>query len=36
VIGGLGAFVIVAENFSSFGQTILNKLSAEITSKPTR
>jgi len=26
----------VAENFSSFGQTILNKLSAEITSKPTR
>jgi Protein of unknown function (DUF1194) len=36
VIGGPGAFVMVAENFSSFGQTILNKLSAEITSKPTR
>jgi Protein of unknown function (DUF1194) len=36
VIGGPGAFVMVAENFSSFGQTILIKLSAEITSKPTR
>jgi hypothetical protein len=36
VIGGPGAFVMVAQNFSSFGQTILNKLSAEITSKPTR
>ena len=36
VIGGPGAFVMVAENFSSFGQTIHNKLSAEITSKPTR
>jgi hypothetical protein len=36
VIGGPGAFVMVAENFSSFGQAILNKLSAEITSKPTR
>jgi hypothetical protein len=36
VIGGPGAFVMVAENFSSFGQTILNKLSAEITSRPTR
>ena len=36
VIGGPGAFVMVAENFSSFGQTILNKLSAEIISKPTR
>jgi Protein of unknown function (DUF1194) len=36
VIGGPGAFVMVAENFSSFSQTILNKLSAEITSKPTR
>jgi hypothetical protein len=33
VIGGPGAFVMVAENFSSFGQTILNKLSAEITSR---
>src|SRR5216684_73491 len=36
VIGGPGAFVMVAENFSSFGQRILNKLSAEITSRPTR
>jgi hypothetical protein len=36
VIGGPGSFVMVAENFGSFGQTILNKLSAEITSKPTR
>jgi len=30
VIGGPGAFVMVAENFSSFGQAILNKLIAEI------
>jgi Protein of unknown function (DUF1194) len=36
VIGGPGAFVMVAENFSSFGETILNKLSSEITSKPMR
>jgi Protein of unknown function (DUF1194) len=36
VIGGPGAFVMVAENFSSFGDTILNKLSAEIASRPTR
>jgi hypothetical protein len=36
VIGGAGAFVMVAENFSSFGKTIVTKLSAEITSKPTR
>jgi hypothetical protein len=36
VIGGPGAVVIVAENLSSFAQTILNKLIAEITSKPTR
>ena len=36
VIGGPGAFLMVAENFSSFGQTILNKLSAEIPSRPTR
>jgi hypothetical protein len=36
VIGGPGAFVIVAENFSSFGQTILNKLNAEITPKETK
>ena len=36
VIGGPGAFVMVAENFSSFGQTILNKLSAEITRREPR
>jgi Protein of unknown function (DUF1194) len=30
VMGGPGAFVMVAENFSSFGQAILNKLIAEI------
>jgi len=30
VIGGPGAFVMVAGNFSSFGQAILNKLIAEI------
>ena len=36
VIGGPGAFVMVADNFSSLGDTILNKLSAEITSRPTR
>jgi hypothetical protein len=36
VIGGPGAFVMVAENFNSFGQTILNKLIAEIASKTTR
>src|SRR5215475_11412751 len=30
VIGGPGAFVMVAENFSSFGQAIINKLIAEI------
>jgi hypothetical protein len=34
VIGGPGAFVMVAENFNSFGQAILNKLIAEIASKP--
>jgi len=32
VIGGAGAFVMVAENFNSFGQAILNKLIAEIAS----
>jgi Protein of unknown function (DUF1194) len=32
VIGGPGAFVMVAENFNSFGQAILNKLIAEIAS----
>lgn len=30
VIGGAGAFVMVAENFQSFGQAIINKLIAEI------
>ena len=30
VIGGPGAFVMVAEDFNSFGQAILNKLVAEI------
>jgi Protein of unknown function (DUF1194) len=30
VVGGTGAFVIVAENFSSFGQAIIKKLIAEI------
>jgi len=30
VIGGTGAFVIVAENFNSFGQAIIKKLIAEI------
>ena len=30
VVGGPGAFVIVAENFNSFGQAIVKKLIAEI------
>lgn len=30
VIGGPGAFVMVAENFSSFGQALISKLIAEI------
>ena len=30
VIGGPGAFVMVAENFNSFGQAIVKKLIAEI------
>jgi hypothetical protein len=30
VTGGPGSFVLVAENFNSFGQAILNKLIAEI------
>ena len=36
VIGGPGAFVIVAEDFNSFGQAIIKKLIAEIaqTSQP--
>jgi hypothetical protein len=36
VIGGLGAFVMVAENFSSFAETILSKLNAEIAPKGTK
>jgi hypothetical protein len=35
VIGGPGAFVMVAENFNSFGQAILNKLIAEIAAPET-
>jgi hypothetical protein len=34
VIGGPGAFVIVAEDFGSFGKAILNKLIAEIAALP--
>ena len=34
VIGGPGAFVIVAENFNSFGQAIIKKLIAEIATAP--
>ncbi len=34
VTGGPGSFVMVAENFESFGQAILNKLIAEIASRP--
>jgi hypothetical protein len=30
VVGGTGAFVMVAENFNSFGQAIVNKLIAEV------
>ena len=30
VVGGSGAFVIVAEDFNSFGQAIVRKLIAEI------
>ena len=32
MIGGPGSFVMVAENFESFGQAIINKLIAEIAS----
>ena len=34
VVGGPGAFVIVAENFNSFGQAIIKKLIAEIALAP--
>jgi Protein of unknown function (DUF1194) len=36
VVGGPGSFVLVAENFNSFGQAILNKLIAEIAANPYR
>ena len=36
VIGGPGAFVIVAEDFKSFGQALVSKLIAEIASLPPR
>ena len=34
VIGGPGAFVVVAEDFNSFGQAIVKKLIAEIAEAP--
>jgi hypothetical protein len=34
VVGGSGAFVIVAEDFNSFGQAIIKKLIAEIAELP--
>ena len=34
VIGGPGAFVLVAENFNSFGRAIIKKLIAEIAFLP--
>jgi hypothetical protein len=34
VIGGPGAFVMVAENFKSFGNSLINKLIAEIAQAP--
>src|ERR1700742_5292251 len=34
VVGGSGAFVVVAENFNSFGQAIVKKLIAEIAELP--
>ena len=36
VVGGPGAFVMVAQNFNSFGQAILNKMIAEIASSRPR
>jgi uncharacterized protein DUF1194 len=35
VVGGAGAFVVVAEDFNSFGQAIVKKLIAEIAELPT-
>jgi hypothetical protein len=34
VIGGPGAFLIVAEDFNSFGQAVLRKLVREIAMRP--
>ena len=34
VVGGPGAFVLVAENFHSFGRAIIKKLIAEIALAP--
>ena len=34
VIGGPGAFVMVAENFNSFGNALVKKLIAEIVQAP--
>ena len=34
VVGGPGAFVVVAEDFNSFGQAIIKKLIAEIAELP--
>src|SRR5262245_52964640 len=34
VVGGPGAFVMVAENFKSFGNALINKLIAEIAESP--
>jgi hypothetical protein len=34
VVGGPGAFVMVTQNFSAFGNAILNKLIAEIAGLP--
>ena len=34
VIGGPGAFVVVAEDFKSFGQALISKLVAEIAELP--
>jgi hypothetical protein len=36
VIGGPGAFVLVAQNFNSFGQAIINKMVAEIAVAPAK
>jgi hypothetical protein len=36
VIGGPGAFAVVAQNFNAFGQAIISKLIAEIAAAPTK